>query len=87
MGLELIESGLLFEINRLVLHPYGKALSVDDITGEISLLESNDPEGMIFSKEEFLIGVEKYKEYRSSKFDNLVDRFKAIGCIAQDMEL
>lgn len=52
------DSGLLFEINRTLLHPLGLALSVERNleTGEVRfdrLVDTEDSEGFVFSPEDF----------------------------------
>lgn len=53
----LLKSGLLAEINRLVLHPRGLALAVlEESTGEVEFLNDlydhrDDPEGMMMGQE------------------------------------
>ena len=65
----MVDNGLLFEINRKVLHPLGLALIIDvdynnrrklAITG---LIETDDPEGFIFDEETFELGMEKFSKY------------------------
>lgn len=64
----LVDSGLLFEINRRVLHPYGLALAVTvDTTKETRTAEPmmvwdyrNDPEGIHFGEEDFAMASGRY---------------------------
>ena len=62
-------SGLLFEINRAVLHPLGLALAIwesDDgaIAGFAGLIDHrDDPEGMIFSEETLRSGLERLRAF------------------------
>ena len=89
----LYETGLLFEINRKVLHPLGLALSVecDDETDEVKgfayLWDSTaDPEGIRFSPESFMEGFEKLKKYLLAiDVENVLNqRRAALGYIVQD---
>lgn len=64
----LLDSGLLFEINRRVLHPFGLALAVQpgvtDATGECTMARlwdyRADPEGIDYAPETFDDGLRKY---------------------------
>ena len=71
---ELSARGLLFEINRRVLHPLGLAISIDverdDETDEITLAKfsdiwdcQEDPEGVFYHDELFATGLQKYQDY------------------------
>jgi len=64
------DNGLLFEINRRVLHPLGLALSLnwenDDADGEpksVALLRTDDPDGVIFTPKTFLEGEAKLLDF------------------------
>jgi hypothetical protein len=63
----LLDSGLLFEINRRVLHPLGLALEVSDdrISGIWDC--RSDPEGIYFDDETFEAGVRKLKAYMNER--------------------
>jgi hypothetical protein len=89
----LVDSGLLFEINRTVLHPIGLALAVqideqkDDNQGTIEIIDvRDDPEGMIFTEESYEHGVLKLKRYMEENRDNACtqERFKRLGFVVQD---
>lgn len=65
----LLDAGLLFEINRKVLHPLGLAMviEVDDsnrrkvkISG---ILKTDDSEGFLYDEETFKEGQQKYQEF------------------------
>jgi|SRR5690606_3002291 len=67
----LLDNGLLFEINRKVLHPLGLALvvNVDEenrkkitIDGLIKVPE-DDKEGFVYDDETFTVGSEKYEKF------------------------
>jgi len=66
---DLLDTGLLFEINRRVLHPLGMALavSIDDDPGEAIIAGvwdcRDDPEGIRFTDELFSLGIKKYEDY------------------------
>lgn len=66
----LLDSGLLFEINRQVLHPFGLALGVmpsestDKEVGEFTIWdEREDKEGIVYSPEAFIRGTEKINQF------------------------
>jgi hypothetical protein len=86
---ELVDSGFLFEINRLVLHPMGMAMMVEssqDGTVEFGgILDlRNDPEGFVFAPETFKEGSEKYNKFLCQEGANkLQARFERLGFIYQ----
>lgn len=90
---DFLDSGLLFEINRTLLHPLGLALGVqvDDETDEayaIDIRRSDDVEGIIFSEEQMHEGLVKLNMFRA-KGENLeryLQRRKALGYIVQPFE-
>ena len=62
------DTGLLFEINRKILHPLGMALETqiaDDGTETFGALWDcrDDPEGMIYNDECYASGLKKFKVY------------------------
>jgi hypothetical protein len=85
----LVDSGLLFEVNRRVLHPLGLALAVEcDGTADgatplmISphLVRTDDPEGIVFTDEALEDGFRKLKEFmRAEGFPRLARRYEAFG--------
>ena len=100
-GRFLYESGLLFEINRRILHPVGLALSInyDDQDGALSEEEAvvtlsqnlqdyrDDPEGMIFDEEALAYGHEKYKKFFNDFVkDKLLQRAELLGYVVQATE-
>jgi len=67
-GKFLVESGLLFKINREILHPLGVALAVtlndSDETVSINVLDGrHSPEGILFTDEMLTGGIEKLQKY------------------------
>jgi len=85
-------SGLLFEINRKVLHPYGLAMAVyptDDgetEVGTISLMDSReDKEGYLFNESTYISGVTKLSEFLEG-FGNekLAERQDELGYVFQE---
>lgn len=66
----LVDDGLLFEINRRVLHPLGLALAMqwdsEDTSGEpdrVVLLRDPDPEGTVFEAKTFEEGMAKFRAF------------------------
>jgi hypothetical protein len=63
----LLDSGLLFEINRRILHPFGLALDIvfDENSDSIGyrILESDQPEGFIFFEDNFLESEARFKKF------------------------
>jgi len=92
---ELSERGLLFEINRRVLHPLGLAISIDverdDETDEIMSAKfgdiwdcQEDPEGIVYTDELFAVGLQKYQDYMEQEGNALLEaRRKSLGYIIQ----
>jgi len=91
---EVLEWGLLFEINRKVLHPLGLALAVEiDDEGNYSFSSEvwdcrDDPEGVVFSDESFYSGVDKLeKMFRDWGEDKLEERLKELGYVVQGQKI
>lgn len=86
----LYDTGLLFEINRSILHPLGLALAVElDEKGDAQFSEelwdfSDDPEGIIFSAESFLEGEKKIVEFMARVgAERMEAREKSLGYLVQ----
>lgn len=88
----LLENGLLFEINRQVLHPLGLALEVDvNDSGKIDFGDvwdcREDPEGILFDPETFAEGAEKFNKYMEEYGQNCINnRLGRLGFIYQKEE-
>jgi hypothetical protein len=97
-GKFLYDSGLLFEINRRILHPLGLALMIkyddkggtlSDDNAKISLIDKlwdarEDPEGIIFDTDGFNNGMQKYKKFRKVYADKkILKRNKELGFVVQ----
>jgi len=87
----LLETGLLFEINRKILHPFGLALEIviDDDTKKITFGPiwdyRDDPEGIIFEEDSFNVGREKINKFMSDFGDErLKTRFELLGYTIQE---
>ncbi|MHC4184279.1 MAG: hypothetical protein ACYSR0_13110 [Planctomycetota bacterium] len=68
----LLESGLLWRINREILHPLGLALEVIiDDSGHVKFGDSwdyrEDPEGILYDTENMLVGAQKWERYKQEK--------------------
>lgn len=90
------ENGLLFEINRQVLHPLGLALEIvveiDDDTGEETGVVSMggmwdyrmDHEGIFFAPESFKSGEAKYNAYIRRRGGRMMEsRKEQLGFVVQ----
>jgi hypothetical protein len=56
------DNGLLFEMNRAVLHPLGLTLQLD-ADGKAELLQTDDPAGMVFTADTFQEGESRMLDY------------------------
>jgi len=91
VGQFLADSGLLFKVNVLALHPLGLALEVerDQVTGKAvitSLLDFRDePGGIVFTNDEYREGQEKLRAYAETNHikEKLIERQLATGFIVQ----
>lgn len=85
----LVDNGLLFAINRLVLHQYGVALMVtqkDDGSygADVALLDArDDPEGWAFEESTLQEGMSKYQLFRAMEAERLRVRAEKLGYIIQ----
>lgn len=94
LSIEFLEdNGLLFEINRKVLHPLGLALcfvcKVDElgneVTNEIQVWDCRkDEEGIVFAAETYEDGEKKFCQYmREFGKKGIKKRYKKLGYITQ----
>lgn len=85
----LVETGLLFEINRQVLHPLGLAMEVvdnGDGSFEIGSIWDcrNDLEGIIYEPKTFQEGVDKVAKYMEDRgHESHQSRLKKLGYLVQ----
>lgn len=84
----LIDDGLLFEINRLVMHPVGRALVVtvpdDGTEPSVSVIKTEDQEGILFAPDAFAHGTEKIKQFMAREgFARHDDRNAILGFLWQ----
>jgi hypothetical protein len=87
----LVDNGLIFEINRKVLHPLGLALVVDVERGNkknltiTALLATEDQDGFLYDEEGYNIGNEKFQKFLSKEGQKRLDnRYAKYGFIEQD---
>jgi hypothetical protein len=88
----LFDDGLLFELNRMVLHPLGMALALswdgEDTNAEPSgvvLYRTDDPEGVIFAPETFREGDEKFQKFLNRLGGHkLAERNALVGFLEQE---
>jgi hypothetical protein len=83
---ELLATGLLFEVNRRVLHPLGLALAVETRAGRAErisrrLVRTDDPEGIVYSDADLEDGYAKLMEYmkRGGGYRRLAARYETLG--------
>ena len=86
----LLDSGLLFEINRSILHPLGMALSVKVIDDKYVFSgvcdNREDPEGMCFDEDVLREGTRKYKEYMNKRgYEQQNKRYDKLGYLNQPL--
>lgn len=89
------ETGLLYEINRTILHPLGLAMSVqlpkhegeETDVGVIQLWDCrNEKEGVLYAEETFMSGLEKYTKFMEEFGENkLNERFEELGYDVQSL--
>lgn len=88
----LVDNGLVFEINRKVLHPLGLAMIVDvdpknrrqlAIT---NLVETEDEVGFVYESEAFSCSSEKFNKFLEKKQAALDARKAKFGFVEQDKE-
>lgn len=88
---EFLDSGLLFQVNKEVLHPLGLAMEVtveDDGSARLSGIWDcrDDPEGMEYASSTFEHGATKYRKYMADQGDAAIDsRLKALGFVVQQL--
>jgi hypothetical protein len=88
----LLDNGLVFEINRRILHPFGLALSVevdDDDDDKVvfdAVLSIDDEEGWLFDPESFEEGSTKYARFLEKNEERLVKRESKLGYIIQEKQ-
>lgn len=89
------ETGLLYEINRTILHPLGLALAVqmpkqeadETEVGVVQLWDCRDEkEGVLYGEEAFVSGMERYAKFMDEFGDEkLTERFEELGYYIQSL--
>lgn len=88
----LIDSGLLFAINRSVLHPLGLTLYVGPGDDRMSteqlvahIMKTDDPEGFVYSKEDLERAARKMMDWVTAHVDGegMARRIDALGDVVQ----
>lgn len=87
----LVQDGLIFEINRSVLHPLGYALAVqwDEKTNKVVKIflmktDDDDEEGVLFQSDNFIDGAAKFSAFMSRiGNEKLRNRIAKVGFIRQ----
>lgn len=82
------ENGILFEINRQVLHPLGLEVDVRlDEHGDIAEVELTDnrdqPEAICFTAEEFNEGRARYEDYLDARGRENIRKRRQLGMVIQ----
>lgn len=86
----LLDNGLIYEINRRILHPLGLAMVVDiDYHNKrklaiTALIETEDEVGFLYDEDSFGVGKEKYEKYINKVGDRLDARRIKYGFLEQD---
>lgn len=85
----LIDNGIIFEINRTILHPVGLELLVEtsfdnrrklSITG---LEETEDEDGFIYDDESFELNSQQFAQFIESRKSRINTRKKSLGFVVQ----
>ncbi len=87
----LFDNGLIFEMNRTLLHPLGLALSiktdpniVDGPNQVLVLSKTDDREGFLYNSEDFMSGAAKFSKFmKISGESTILSRHSALGYIRQ----
>lgn len=83
-------SGLLFQINRAIMHPLGLSLSLeieerpDGTTCSFQIHETEEPTGFVFPEAEMLKSLPKYTDFLSQRRQRVLTRAKKLGFIVQE---
>ncbi|RMH15259.1 MAG: hypothetical protein D6701_10230 [Gemmatimonadetes bacterium] len=84
----LVENGIMFELNRQVLHPLGMELRIhlddDGDVDSIELLDNRDnPAPIYFSPEEYEAGRARYEQYLNEHGKANLQKRRRIGAVIQ----
>lgn len=84
------DTGLLFEINRRILHPLGLALEIAQEEDGVMYVSGvwdcrDDPEGVIFEEETFEFGESKLNRYMEEQGNAfMIKRAEKLGFLEQE---
>lgn len=84
----LMENGILFEMNRQVLHPLGLQIVIEvDDEGRVTtfdLLDNREsPEPIFFTSDEFEEGRGKYEQYMQDQGKRNIQKRRQLGMVIQ----
>jgi len=89
----LIDKGLIFQINKEVLHKFGLALVVDiDPNNKkqlaiTALLETEDPEGFLYETDAYNVGQQNYERFLKKEGQEKLDaRKEKYGFLVQESD-
>lgn len=85
----MVDNGLIFEINRKVLHPLGLALIADvDLNNKkhlkLYMVDTEDENGFVYDDESFVVGKEVHDKFLITVKDRLISRENAFGFVVQE---
>jgi hypothetical protein len=86
----LVDSGLLFEINRKILNQFGLTLVVDqDLKAKkqlaiVGLYSTEDPEGFTIDEDAFELGKERFDKFMKKNQSKLDARQEGLGFLVQE---
>jgi len=86
---QLLDQGLIFEINRQILHPLGYSLTYKPSSGSndpdgLVLLQTEDKEGCLYPESNFMEGASKFSIFMKDTGEKtLSDRMKILGYLRQ----
>jgi hypothetical protein len=84
----LVDNGIVFEINRQILHPLGLAITVDADRNSkkkliLSVIESDDDVGFVYDEETFEFGKAKFEKFKAKQQEITSNRQQKLGFIEQ----
>lgn len=79
------ENGLLFELNRKILHPFGMAITESE-SGSIELIEcKNDNEGIVYDEEVYISASKAFSDFFRREGEALLkSRKEKLGYVVQN---
>jgi len=87
---EFRETGLMFEVNRWLLHPYGLTLAVTENSSGSTALEvldaREDGEGVVFAEGDIEAGYKEFLRFVDKEKGRLESRRLALGYVIQPVD-